>query len=158
MYRTGQCQGGEKRCGRCLWGYLYSWFCFPLVSMFSQQCYDFLPCSYCLKKTQGFGIGLHQTYILSLCLVPLILTSTKIFRKQTQWRVLTFLTGHLHNISRDNFSGLDHLHTLSVRTVNLAHLRLIFLESLNGIFCVTLLWHTWTRDTNSQLKNNKLGK
>lgn len=66
MYRTGQWQRGEKRCGRCLWGYLYSWFCFPSVSMFSQQCYSILSLSHCLKKTQGFA--LYQTYVLSLCL------------------------------------------------------------------------------------------
>ncbi len=57
---------------------------------------------------------------------------------------VSFLTGHLHNVSRDDFSGLDPLHTLSVRTVNLAHLRLVLLESLDGIFSVTLLWHTQT--------------
>lgn len=50
------------------------------------------------------------------------------------------LTGHLHNVSGDDFSGLDHLHTLPVRTVNFAHLRLVLLKSLDGIFSVTLLW------------------
>lgn len=57
------------------------------------------------------------------------------------FNILTFLTRHLHDVSRDNFSGLDPLHTLSVRTVNLAHLRLVLLESLDGTFSITLLRH-----------------
>lgn len=123
MYRTGQ-----RRCGRCLSGYLYSWFCFPSVSMFSLlRClvhmalkrHEPLPgASFThAQPKQGWGFSFKQ-----------------------QRTILTFLTRHLHNISRDDFSGLDHLHTLSVRTVDFAHLRLILLESLDGIFSVALLW------------------
>lgn len=51
------------------------------------------------------------------------------------------LTGNLHDVTRDNLSGLNPLHTLSVRSVDFAHLRLVLLQSLDGALSITLLSH-----------------
>lgn len=51
----------------------------------------------------------------------------------------TRLTGNLHDVTRDDLSGLDPLHTLSVSSVDFTHLRFILLQSLDGALSITLL-------------------
>lgn len=108
-------------------------FILLMLLSFSQHVFAaVLPFSHCLKEAGGFPTGLlHATERKSNCGFS--------FKEQKTNTIQTILTRHLHNIPRDNFSGLDHLHTLSVRTVDFAHLRLVLLESLDGIFSITLL-------------------
>lgn len=97
--------------------------------------------SCCLKKTRGLC---RQPFFMPICLEPNVIFFF-FFLENNQTKKIPSngdgcpLTGHLHNVSRDDFSGLDHLHTLSVRTVNLAHLRLVLLKSLDGTFSIALL-------------------
>lgn len=49
------------------------------------------------------------------------------------------LTCHLYNVPWHNVSGFDSLDTLPVLAVHFPHLWLVFLESFNGIFCISLL-------------------
>ena len=50
------------------------------------------------------------------------------------------LTGHLGDVPRHEVPGLDALHGLAVGSVHLAHLRLVFLQRLDGVLCIALLW------------------
>ena len=52
---------------------------------------------------------------------------------------LPSLTSHLHNVPGDNVPSLDPLDCLAVSPVDFPHLGFIFLQSLNGILCITLL-------------------
>lgn len=53
---------------------------------------------------------------------------------------LDILTCHFHNVPRDDVPGSDPLHTLAVRADHLTHLRLIFLQGLNGTLRIAFLW------------------
>lgn len=99
---------------------------------------------------------LDQTSVRSHILWRLVLYIISFGRSQpkttnTTWSARTgertgsgsALTGNLHDVSRDDVSGTDPLNTLLVLTVNFPHLRLVLLQSLDGVLCVTLL-HTNT--------------
>jgi len=61
------------------------------------------------------------------------------------------LTGNFHHIARNDLPGLDHLHALPVRPVNLPHLRLVLLQSLDGALCIAILLQTYTQSKTSNI-------
>lgn len=48
-------------------------------------------------------------------------------------------TGNFNDVAGDNILGTDLLHTILVRTDNLAHFRLVFLEGFNSGFSIAFL-------------------
>lgn len=60
------------------------------------------------------------------------------------------LTGHFHNISRNNISGFDPLYALPVLPIHFPHLGLVFLKSLYGVLGISFL--------QARLKLNKHAK
>lgn len=66
------------------------------------------------------------------------------------------LTSHLHYVSRNDVPGSDPLDALLVLAVHLAHLRLVFLQSLDGVLRIALLVGR-KRNVQSRKKVSRFG-